>query len=310
MKQTYTRKEINRLIKIVQILFASTAVLLVLCIVLGILLIKKSKSKNNVSSVLSSTSESTTVSDTAVSASETDTAAGSSSALSSSATSNKSSSSKAPANSSQKVSSKTSSSVQQVQADNSGDWTLKLTNYKYPLPANYSVNTKRIDSKYARDAGMVFDSRAVSYLNQMCAAAAKDNVKLVVISAFRTRARQTTLYNNQVKKQRARYPSLSDAEIRAKAATVSAYPGTSEHELGLAVDFNSVEESFENSTQFKWLKAHAAEYGFILRYPKTAQNITHVIYEPWHYRYVGKENAQKINALGCTLEEYCERLGK
>ena len=157
---------------------------------------------------------------------------------------------------------------------------------------------------------MLYDARAVSYLNAMCAAAEKDGINLLVISSHRTNARQTTLYNNQVNKQRANHPELSESEIKKKAATISAYPGTSEHELGLAVDFNSVEESIENTKEYQWLKTHAADYGFILRYTKQKQSITGVIYEPWHYRYVGEKHAKKINQLGYCLEEYIEYLKK
>ena len=138
----------------------------------------------------------------------------------------------------------------------------------------------------------------------MCAAAEKDGVSLLVISSFRLHSRQVTLFQNQLKKVQANNPQLSEQAAIDKAATVVAYPGSSEHELGLAVDFNSVEETFENTKQFAWLQAHAAEYGFIMRYPKSNQGITGVIYEPWHYRYVGKDHAAKINQLGYCLEEY------
>ena len=192
--------------------------------------------------------------------------------------------------------------------DSIDSWNLKLVNGKNPLPNGFTVRTEKIKAEYARDVGMLYDARAVAYLNAMCAAAEKDGVNLLVISSHRTNARQTTLYNNQVNKQRAKYPNLSEDEIKKKAATVSAYPGTSEHELGLAIDFNSVEESFENTPQYQWLKTHAADYGFILRYTKEKQDITGVIYEPWHYRYVGEKHAKKINQLGYCLEEYIEYL--
>ena len=86
-----------------------------------------------------------------------------------------------------------------------------------------------------------------------------------------------------------------------------ARPGTSEHNLGLAVDFNSVEQSFENTKAFKWLKKNCTDYGFILRYSESKLDITGVIYEPWHYRYVGRDNAKKIAASGLTLEEYIQK---
>lgn len=213
-------------------------------------------------------------------------------------------------NTSSKNSSANSSDIDAVATpgDTLDSWNLKLVNSKNPLPNGFTVRTEKIKASYARDVGMLYDSRAVSYLNAMCAAAEKDGINLLVISSHRTNARQTTLYNNQVKKQTAKYPDKSKAEIEKIAATISAYPGTSEHELGLAVDFNSVEESFENTPEYQWLKTHSAEYGFILRYTKEKQDITGVIYEPWHYRYVGEKHAKKINQLGYCLEEYIEYL--
>jgi len=86
--------------------------------------------------------------------------------------------------------------------------------------------------------------------------------------------------------------SREEAEKLA-AASVSK-PGTSEHEVGLAVDFNYANPGFENTKAFKWLMENAHKYGFILRYPDGKQSITKVIYEPWHFRYVGKEHAEVI----------------
>ena len=179
-----------------------------------------------------------------------------------------------------------------------------MVNRQNLLENNTNIQTAKIEARFARDVGMKYDARAVSYLNAMCAAAEKDGVSLLVISSFRLHSRQVTLFQNQLKKVKANNPQLSEQAAIDKAATVVAYPGSSEHELGLAVDFNSVEETFENTKQFAWLQAHAAEYGFVMRYPKSKQGITGVIYEPWHYRYVGKDHAAKMNQLGYCLEEY------
>lgn len=187
-------------------------------------------------------------------------------------------------------------------------WYLKLVNRQNLLENNSSISTTKIEARFARDVGMVYDSRAVSYLNAMCAAAEAENVTLLVISSFRPHARQEVLFQNQLNKVQAENPNLSEQQAIDKAATVVAYPGSSEHELGLAVDFNSVEETFENTAQFAWLQTHAAEYGFVMRYAKEKQDLTGVIYEPWHYRYVGKEHAQKMNELGYCLEEYVDYL--
>ena len=83
-----------------------------------------------------------------------------------------------------------------------------------------------------------------------------------------------------------------------------AAPGTSEHQLGIAVDINADKTKSTNDEVYAWLAEHAWEYGFILRYPKNKESITGTGYEPWHYRYVGKEAAKKIQQEGCCLEEY------
>lgn len=183
-------------------------------------------------------------------------------------------------------------------------WRLKLANGEHPLPADFTIETAAIRQEFARDKGMQFDARAVSALNEMCEAAKADGVRLLVISSYRTVARQTTLYNNEVLEWLNQ--GYTSEQAKATAATVVAIPGTSEHNLGLAVDFNSVEETFEGTPQFFWLRANAEKYGFVLRYPKDKQSITKIIYEPWHYRYVGVEHAKKMNELGMCLEEYLE----
>ncbi|MBQ7860248.1 MAG: M15 family metallopeptidase, partial [Faecalibacterium sp.] len=106
---------------------------------------------------------------------------------------------------------------------------------------------------------------------------------------------------------------LDEAAATEKAKTVVTPPGCSEHNCGLAADINSpeyypLEEPFKNTKAYAWLCAHAEEYGFILRYPKDKEDITGIIYEPWHWRYVGVENAKAINASGLCLEEYVAQL--
>lgn len=192
--------------------------------------------------------------------------------------------------------------------NNSGkDWQLTLVNPWNTLHTSYQVNVAEIDSRFG--AGKLFDARAVKYLNAMCEAALNDGVSLSVISAHRTYDYQQMLYNNEVAEYKMYNPGCSEDEALKAAATEVARPGTSEHNLGLAVDFNSVEQNFENTDAFRWLNEHCTEYGFILRYSTTTQDITGVIYEPWHYRYVGKENAKKIRASGLTLEEYVKKNG-
>ncbi len=211
---------------------------------------------------------------------------------------------------SSEASSKSSGGSVTALADQLDDWNLRLVNptHYMSLSDNTSVPLASVKSEFDTKGNSKFDSRAIDKLHAMCSAAKKDGVSLAVVSAYRTNAKQTSLYNNQIEKQRLKYPNLSESELKAKAATISAIPGTSEHELGLAVDLNSVEQSFENTEAFKWLQNHAEEYGFIMRYPKDKQSITGIIYEPWHYRYVGKEHAEKINDLGYCFEEYIKYL--
>lgn len=212
------------------------------------------------------------------------------------------------ANNSSKTVSVSSSSDTATLAGEKSKWYLTLANKDNPLPTNFSPTVSNITAKYAGYPNMKFDSRAVGALNNMCAAAAKDGVNLLVISSYRTITRQTQLYNQEIAKQKANNPTYTDEQAAAAASTVVAIPGTSEHNLGLAVDFNSAEQSFENSNQSKWLRAHAEEYGFVLRYPKDKYDITKIIYEPWHYRYVGVDHAKRMNNMKLCLEEYIDYL--
>ena len=108
---------------------------------------------------------------------------------------------------------------------------------------------------------------------------------------------------------------LDEEEAVAAAGEVVAVPGTSEHQLGLAVDICSMDyqlldEGQEQTAEYQWLRAHCAEYGFILRYPPDTTDITGIIYEPWHFRYVGTPHAQLMTERGLTLEEYHVLLGE
>lgn len=190
--------------------------------------------------------------------------------------------------------------------EEANQWYLLLVNKDNPLPSDFTADVKDIEAKFARDKGMKYDSRAVGALNEMCNAAEADGVSLLAISSYRSVARQSTLYNNKV--QSFLDKGYTEADAKVEAGTIVAVPGTSEHNVGLAVDFNSVETTFENSKQFTWLKNNAAKYGFVLRYPKAKQDITNIIYEPWHYRYVTVEHAQKMNELNMCLEEYIKYL--
>ena len=135
--------------------------------------------------------------------------------------------------------------------------------------------------------------------------------KAVVVSAYRDFDHQTRNYNRKVNYYLNKGYSRADAE--KEAATVVAVPGTSEHQLGLAVDIIDnrlwdLVEAQENQPAQKWLLENSWRYGFIFRYPKDKLDITGIIYEPWHYRYVGRELAEEIYNTGLTFEEYLASL--
>ncbi len=189
-------------------------------------------------------------------------------------------------------------------------WYMKLVNPDNAVDRNFisSVDRGEINSRYTSgsESSKTLDKRVIEHFENMCKDAANDGITLISISSYRTYAYQEGLYKNRV--QRCINEGLSRAEAEKKAATIVALPGTSEHHLGLAVDINSVEESFENTSAFRWLKENAENYGFILRYPKDKQGITKIIYEPWHYRFVGVEHAKAMNDLGMCFEEYVDYL--
>lgn len=189
-----------------------------------------------------------------------------------------------------------------------GDWRLRLANRLNKID-DYTPPTKYIGTKYCRNNdNYKIDERVYDDLIAMMDAAAEDGVKLIVVSAYRSYERQTNNYNNKVNYYINKGYSRKDAEN--KASTIIAIPGTSDHNLGLAIDFNYLEEKYENRPELVWLREHAEEYGFVMRYKKEKGNYTGIIYEPWHYRYVGKEHAKKMNQLNMCLEEYVEYLLK
>ncbi len=206
-----------------------------------------------------------------------------------------------------------SSDVTSSEDENKPDidsWELRLVNKWNTISDADAPELVNISEAYAWANDKRFDARAIDAITALCEAAHKDGAKLYIISAYRTDATQQRLFNKEVNDVMKDNPSLSEEDAKVKAATEVARPGTSEHQLGLAVDFNSVNQNFEDTKEFAWLQAHAHEYGFIMRYPKDKQDITAVIYEPWHYRYVGIEYAKMIKESGLCLEEFVEKYNK
>lgn len=181
------------------------------------------------------------------------------------------------------------------------DWNLILVNKTHPIPEDYEVELKSIGN------GHQIDARAYDDFKAMIQASKQDGVTIYVTSSYRDMDKQITLYEKKTDSYLQQGYSLEDA--LSKAGQVVAVPGTSEHHLGLAIDvvsseYRKLDEKQENTKGFQWMKAHSWEYGFILRYPNGSTDITGIIYEPWHFRYVGLEAAKEIYERGITLEEY------
>ena len=185
---------------------------------------------------------------------------------------------------------------------------LILVNANNPLPEDYDYegNLTTIDKKYLCGYRNRIDKDVYIFAKEMLEAAWKDNVELYILSPYRSYSAQSELFQNKVKTFMNGSITREEAEI--KASSVVAGPGTSEHHTGLAFDFNSVEIDFEETEMFAWLKEHGEEYGFIMRYAEDKQDLTGVIYEPWHWRFVGIKHAKEMNRLGMCLEEYIEYL--
>lgn len=184
-------------------------------------------------------------------------------------------------------------------------WNLTLVNFHYSLDKDFTPeNLSEVNNGYEAD------SRIVDAAKKMIADAASENVQIITVSAYRDYDYQHNLFNNKIHNLQ-KEEGYSVDKARTEAATVVAAPGTSEHQLGLALDLADanhvvLDESQENTAAYQWLKDHCQEYGFIVRYPNGKTDITGIIYEPWHFRYVGEEAAKIIMEENITLEEYIE----
>lgn len=180
-----------------------------------------------------------------------------------------------------------------------------LVNRWNPVPEDYVLNL--VDTE--RDKKV--SASCINALEQMLSDCRKAGCNPVLYSGYRSEKTQERLYKNKI--QEFRNKGYGRAEAEERAAKIVAVPGTSEHHLGLAVDIVDNSNWKLNSSQEKtktqqWLMEHCWEYGFILRYPTDKSNLTGIGYEPWHYRYVGKEAALSMRDSGLCLEEYIRTL--
>lgn len=183
-------------------------------------------------------------------------------------------------------------------------WNLILVNKDNYIPENYKISLKQLDN------GHSIDERCYEDLQQMMDDCRAEGLEPVICSSYRTNEKQTELFNRQIEKWKNLGYSDSDAEI--EAGKLVAVPGTSEHQLGLALDivdisYQILDEKQENTAVQKWLMQNSYKYGFILRYPTDKRDITGISYEPWHYRYVGKVHAKAIYDSNLCLEEYLKQ---
>ena len=174
-------------------------------------------------------------------------------------------------------------------------WMLRLVNSTHPIPEDFDISLTDLSN------GVSVDSRIYPDLQDMFDTMRAQGVHPYVREGFRTREYQISMMDERVRANLAQ--GYSEEEAESMAHDYVAEPGTSEHELGLAVDINAADGS-DPWTVYSWLAEHAHEYGFILRYPEGKTDITGIAYEPWHYRYVGTEAAAEIHERGITLEEY------
>lgn len=183
------------------------------------------------------------------------------------------------------------------------DWKLILVNDKTPLSEEFTVNLVQFQPPYR------VDERIYAPAEKMFAAARQDGISLMVCSAYRGVDSQRRNFNAKV----AEWKSYGYSEEQAYANTLQyiAFPGTSEHHTGLAMDivtpsYTALNSGYDGTAAAKWLRENAHRYGFILRFPSGKEAITGIAFEPWHYRYVGETAAKIIYDEKLCLEEFLD----
>lgn len=180
-------------------------------------------------------------------------------------------------------------------------WNLILVNRDNYIPDNYEFELTELSN------GEKVDSRIYPSLQDMFDDARAKGLHLFVAAGYRTEEKQRQLLEEKTEAY------INEGHSRSKARELAeewvAVPGTSEHQIGIAVDINADTKYSSRDSVYGWLEKNSWKYGFIRRYPPDKTEITGVINEPWHFRYVGKEAAQEIYSQGICLEEYIEMLG-
>lgn len=185
-------------------------------------------------------------------------------------------------------------------ASEDNGWNLILVNRNSYIPDDYKVELTELSN------GEKVDSRIYPELQEMFNDARAQGYGLFVREGYRTQEEQQQLLDEKIEAYKNEGKSKSEAKKLAEQWV--AIPGTSEHQLGIAVDINADTTKSSSDDVYSWLAENAHKYGFIKRYPSDKTDITGVINEPWHYRYVGKEAALEIYSQGMCLEEYIDTL--
>lgn len=193
----------------------------------------------------------------------------------------------------------------QTASGDENDWNLVLVNPWNPISGEQEITLTKLKN------GHEVDERCYPDLQEMMDDCRKNGLSPVICSSYRTQRKQEQLFQNKVNSFLAKGYSAADAQ--EEAGKIVAVPGTSEHQLGLAIDIVDVnnqrlDSSQEETKVQQWLMKNSWKYGFVLRYPSEKSEITGIVYEPWHYRYVGKEAAQYLHENEICLEEYLDLL--
>ena len=178
----------------------------------------------------------------------------------------------------------------------SSEWNLVVVNRWNELPEDYDIELMELSN------GQKIDERIYPYLQEMFDAARAEGIYPIVREGYRTAKEQQDIFDEKVQAYINEGYSRTRAEKTAKEWV--ALPGTSEHQLGIAVDINADKAKCSNDEVYAWLAENAHEFGFILRYPQGKTEVTGTGYEPWHYRYVGVDAAQEIYNRNICLEDY------
>lgn len=186
-------------------------------------------------------------------------------------------------------------------AQTTEEWNLILVNRWHPIPSDYQVELTELNNQQA------VDSRIYPDLQKMFDDARACGIMPAITSSYRTTEKQQELMDEKISDYQAE--GYSSKEAKKLAEEWVAIPGTSEHEIGLAIDISTADSSAQDaSVVWEWLLENSYKYGFIRRYPEDKTDITGVIHEPWHFRYVGKEAAEEIYEQNICLEEYLNQI--